>query len=60
MTERVCLCVMECLCLTIRFCGDLEGGGALSWPNIVISDNSEAVALLWLQVGNCQLQRLRL
>ena len=49
-----------CVCLTVRFGGDPQGGGALSRPHVVVGDDPEAVALLGLQVGHGQLQRLRL
>lgn len=52
----VFLCV--CVCLTVRLGGDPQGGGAFSWPHIVVSDDPKAVALLWFQVGHRQLQRL--
>lgn len=52
--------IYVCVCLTVRFGGDLQGGGALSWSHVVVSDDPEAVALLWFQVGDRQLQRLRL
>lgn len=52
--------VCMCSCLTVRLGGDPQGGGALSRSRVIVSDDSEAVALLWLQVGNSQLQRLRL
>lgn len=45
--------------LTVRFGGDPQGGGALSWSHVIVGDNPEAVALLWFQVWNRQLQRLR-
>lgn len=52
-------CVCVC-CLTVRFGGDPQGGRALSWPHIVVSNDPETVTLLWFKVGHCQLQRLRL
>ena len=46
--------------LTVRFGGDPQGGGALSWSHVVVSDDSEAVALVWFQIRNRQFQRLGL
>lgn len=58
-SSSTCVCV-SFISLTVRFGGDPQGGGALPWPYVVVGYDPEAVALLWFQVGHCQLQWFRL
>lgn len=46
--------------LTVWFGGDPQGDGALPGPHVVVGDDPETVALLGLQVGHHELQRLGL
>lgn len=46
----VCERARVCECLTVGFGGDPQGGRALSWAHVIVSNDSEAVALFWFQV----------
>lgn len=54
------LCACRAFCPTVGFGGYPQGGGALPRTHVVVGDDPEAVALLRLQVGHGELQRLGL
>lgn len=60
--EGICLSLIAVKnwIITVGFGGDPQGGGALPRPHVVVGDDPEAVALLGLQVGHHELQRLGL